>query len=136
LLNTHDVRYLVAGAYVRAFYGRPRYTGDLDIFIDTSEDNARKVLNALKDFGFGSLDITTADLLEPDTIIQLGREPRRIDLLTGITGIDFGPAWKNREIYRHPETEIPFLGKEDYITNKKALGRHQDLADIEELFDD
>ena len=136
LLNTHEVRYLIVGAYVRAFYGRPRYTGDMDIFFEATEENARNVCKALDDFGFGSLTINMDDLLTPDTTIQLGREPRRIDLITGITGVDFETAWKNHQVFKHPEMDIPFLGKEDYIANKKALGRHQDLADVEELFKD
>lgn len=133
LLNTHNVKYMLIGAFVRAFYGRPRYTGDMDIFIETTVINSEAMMNVISDFGFGSTGISANDFLNPDQTIQLGNEPRRIDILTGITGVDFTDAWMNRVRTEIDGIPVNILSKEDYIKNKKALGRHKDLADIEEI---
>jgi len=133
LLNTHNVKYIIVGAYVRAFYGRPRYTGDIDIFIEPVESNASCMLHVLDDFGFGSLGLKAEDFTTPHQTIQLGQEPRRIDILTGISGVDFKTAWNNRQVAELDGVKVAFLGKEEYIINKKATGRTKDLADIEEL---
>lgn len=133
LLNTHNVKYLLIGAFVRAFYGRPRYTGDMDIFIETTAINSEAIMNVISDFGFGSTGISANDFLNPDQTIQLGNEPRRIDILTGITGVAFTDAWANRVRTEIDGIPVNILSKEDYIKNKKALGRHKDLADIEEI---
>lgn len=133
LLNIHKVRYLVVGAFARSFYGHPRYTGDINIFLALSKDNAEKVMAVLKDFGLDSLGLTGNDFLKADQTIQLGTAPRRIDILTGITAVDFETAWKNKKTHKDNGTKIFFISKEDYIINKKALGRHKDLADIEAI---
>ena len=92
LLNTKNVRYVIVGAWALAFHGRPRYTGDLDIFVERDEENAEKLLDVLAAFGFSAAGIKKDDLLRPDYVIQLGRAPNRIDLLTGISGVSFDPV--------------------------------------------
>ena len=88
LFNKHNVKYCIVGAFAVAFYARPRYTKDMDILIEPSSENARNILNALEDFGFGSLPLSEEDLTEPGQIIQLGYEPVRIDIITSIEGMD------------------------------------------------
>jgi len=133
LLNTHKVKHVIVGAYVRAFYGRPRYTGDIDILIEPDESNALKMVKVLDDFGFGSLGLKVDDFTAPGQTIQLGQEPRRIDILTSISGVDFKTAWDNRQITEIDGIKAAFLGKDEYIKNKKSTGRTKDLADIEEI---
>jgi len=133
LLNTHKIKYILIGAFVRAYYGRPRYTGDMDIFIEPSPDNAEKMMKVLSDFGFSNIGLVSDDFIIPDQTIQLGNEPRRIDILTGIAGVMFENAWANKEIAEIDNLTINIMHKDDFIKNKKALGRHKDLADIEEI---
>lgn len=131
-----DARFLVVGAHAMAVHGVPRATQDLDVWIESSEENAGRVWDALVDFGapLGELGTTVADFVRPGTVIQLGLPPNRIDILTGITGVpDFEVAWRDRvehEIDNHP---IPFLGRQALIANKRAVGRLKDLADVEAL---
>lgn len=133
LLNSNKVKYVIVGAYALSFYGRPRFTGDIDIFISSAPDNASRMLKVLESFGMGSLGLTQKDFETPGQIIQLGVAPRRIDILTEITGVDFDRAWVNRVEASLEGERIFYLGKEDYITNKKATGRARDLSDIEDL---
>ena len=135
LLAIHKVKYLLVGAFVRAYYGRPRYTGVMDIFIETSKENAEKMILVLSGFGFADIGLKAEDFQEPDQTIQLGCEPVRIDILTGITGVEFGDAWKNKEITEIDGINVNILHRDDYIKNKKALGRYKDLADIEEIME-
>lgn len=132
-LNAHDVRYLIVGGYAVAFHGHPRYTKDLDVWIDRDPANARKLLGALADFGFGSVGLTEADFTEPEQVVQLERPPLRIDLLTSVTGIAFADCYSHREAIEIEGTEVPFIGLNDLRENKRATGRHQDLADLEDL---
>ena len=134
-LNAHGARYLVVGAYAVAFHARPRATKDLDILIESRADNARKVLDALRDF-FGGADLgyTVEDLTAPDWIIQLGVAPVRIDLLTDILGFSrFEDAWKNRVAGRFGSVPTNYLGLEDLIHAKEASDRLQDRADVRVL---
>lgn len=131
--NARDVRYLIVGGYAVAYHGHPRYTKDLDVWIDRTEGNVRRLLLALDDFGFGSLDLTAKDFLEPDRIVQLGYPPVRIDLLTSLQGVEFDESWEGRELLDLDDVTIPFIGLEALRANKRAIGRHQDLADLEEL---
>ena len=94
-LNENNVRYLIVGGYAVAVHGYPRYTKDLDIWIENVPENSKNVINALKDFGFDSLELTIDDFLEPDTFIQLGLPPNRIDLITSLFGVDFNECYKN-----------------------------------------
>ena len=97
LLNTNSVRYVIVGAWALAFHGRPRYTGDLDIFVARDDENADKLMAVIEAFGFGQAGIEREDFLHVDNVIQLGREPNRIDILTGISGVTFDEAWDDRE---------------------------------------
>jgi hypothetical protein len=105
----------------------------MDIFIEPSRENAEKMMKVLSDFGFGDIGLVSDDFIIPDQTIQLGKEPRRIDILTGITGVKFENAWANKEISEIDDLTVNILHKDDYIKNKKALGRNKDLADIDEI---
>jgi hypothetical protein len=135
LLNKHGVKYLVVGGYSVAIHGHPRYTKDIDIWILTSEQNASSLINTLDEFGFSSLQLTAEDFESPGYVIQLGNAPARIDILTSLTGVDFDECWNNRIIVDDEGLVYPVIALEDLRTNKTALGRHQDLADLEELGD-
>jgi len=132
-LNENDVHYLVVGGYAVAFHGHPRYTKDIDIWIDLNEQNARKVVKALGDFGFSSLNLTPADLLEPDTVIQLGYPPRRIDLLIGLDGATFEECYSARLEEEMEGIRVCFIDRENLARLKRAAGRPQDLADLDNL---
>ena len=133
LLNSNGVEYLIVGGYALAAYGHPRYTGDLDFWVGCDPDNAVRVLAALEQFGFGSLGITLSDLTTPAQVIQLGYPPRRIDLLTSIDGVEFGPAFGRRVDVAVDGVQLHFISLPDFKRNKRATGRHQDLADLESL---
>lgn len=127
------VEYLVVGAYALAAHGAPRATGDLDLWIRQGAENARRVFRALKKFGAPTHDLEENDLTEPDLVFQIGVEPRRIDILSSITGVTFEEAWKDRIQVEIDGLELPVLGRAALVTNKRALGRKQDLADIARL---
>lgn len=128
-----DVRYLVVGGYAVAAHGLPRATGDLDTWVWIDGDNAQRILAALTDFGFGSLGLTVADFVRPDSIVQLGYPPHRIDILTTIDGVDFDDAWERRTTIELDGLSVDFIGRDDLIANKLASGRPQDLADVDRL---
>jgi len=133
LLNRHDVRYLIIGAFAYSFYAEPRYTKDIDILIEQSEENAEKILASLKDFGFSDIRLTKKDFLEREQIIQLGVAPIRIDIVTSIKTMDFPKLWENRNVGRYGDIEVFFISKQDLIRCKRVSGRKQDIADIEKL---
>jgi uncharacterized protein YpmS len=133
LLNEHEVRYLVVGGYAVAFHGHPRYTKDLDVWIELSPVNAGNVILALEDFGFGSLGLKTEDFLESDQIIQLGYPPNRIDILTTLKKVKFEDCYKERVEIEIRGLKINFINLENLKQNKRATGRPQDLADAENL---
>jgi hypothetical protein len=124
---------MIVGGYAVGIHGHPRYTGDLDIWLLPEPANAANIIKAIKDFGFGSLDIKESDLTKEDGVIQLGYPPLRIDLLSGIDGVHFNDCYPNRKIINIDGINIDFIGYADLIKNKKASGRHQDLGDIENL---
>jgi hypothetical protein len=132
-LNDNSVRYLVVGGYAVALHGHPRYTKDLDVWIEQTAENAQNVLNALIAFGFSSLDINIGDLLEENTIIQLGYPPNRIDLITSLSGLAFEDCYPKRVQVEIQRVQINFIDIENLAINKKATGRPQDLADLENL---
>jgi len=136
LLNAHEVDYLIVGGYALALHGSPRFTGDLDIYLGTHRDNAKKVLSVLKAFGFSALDLTEDDFSKTDQVIQLGVPPVRIDFVTSIDGVAWEDAWKNRETGTWDEAPVYYLSRVDFIANKRASGRLKDLADIEALGED
>ena len=133
LLNSNQVDYLVVGGYALAAYGHPRYTGDLDFWIGTDAENAERVLSALVQFGFGSLGIQKQDLVAPNRVIQMGFPPSRIDLLTSIDGVDFSACFLRRMTFALDGIPMNFISIDDFKINKRAVGRHQDLADVEAL---
>lgn len=133
LLNARGVEYLVVGGYALAAYGHPRYTGDIDIWYRNTAENGVKLEAALDDFGFGALGITKEHLSNPNNVIQLGYPPRRIDLLSGIDGVEFAQCWPRREQIEWDGLSIAIIGLEDFKTNKRAIGRFKDLADLEAL---
>jgi hypothetical protein len=135
LLNAHGVDYLIVGGYALAFHGAPRFTGDLDVYIKISPENAGKVYAALAEFGFGSVGLTSADFLKEKHVVQLGVPPVRIDFVTGIDGVAWDDAWAGRAEGVYGGVPVCFLGKSQFIQNKKASGRLKDLADIEALQD-
>lgn len=133
LLNGHKVRYLVVGGYAVAFHGHPRYTKDLEVWIELSSENADKVIKALEDFGFGSMGLKSEDFLESDQIIQLGYPPNRIDILTSLKILKFEDCFKERVEFELEGLKINFIDLENLKKNKNATGRPQDLADAENL---
>ena len=133
LLNKHHVEYLIVGGYAMAFHGRPRYTGDLDIWINISESNAEKMLTVLAEFGFSSLMFSREDFLKENIINQIGYPPLRIDILTSIDGVTFNEAFLQKKMILIGELEVAFIGLSQLIENKKASNRAQDIADIESL---
>ena len=136
LLNAHEVEFVIVGAYALAFHGVPRFTGDIDILVKPDPGNAGKILNALKEFGFGSMDLNESDFQEPEKVIQLGVAPVRVDLITSLTGVSWEDAFSGKVKDNYGGIKIYYLGREELISNKKALGRKKDLADIEALGED
>lgn len=133
LLNTNKIQYLVIGGYAVAYHGYPRYTKALDLWINPSPANAEKVLTALKQFGFGSLEITINDLTTPEQTIQLGYPPIRIDLIASIDGVIFEECYPDRIRVEDSGLFINVIDLENLKKNKRASGRAQDLADLENL---
>jgi hypothetical protein len=133
LLNKHNVRYLLIGGYAVAIHGHPRYTKDLDIWIQMDQSNAENLLEALDSFGFSSLDLNVDDFLKSDHIVQLGYPPNRIDLMTSPKGVNFNTCYASREIIDIDGLKINIIDLENLKKNKKATGRAQDLADLENL---
>jgi hypothetical protein len=128
LLNEHRVRYLVVGAHAVAAHGRPRLTADLDIWVEPNLANARRVVAAVAAFGFGNL--APERLLLPETLVFLGREPFRIDLMTSIDGVEWGKAWKARKRGTLGTVRVSYLGGPQLVANKTAAGRPKDLLDL------
>ena len=128
-----DVRFLIVGAYALAHHGRPRATGDLDVWIDATPDNAVRVMRALAAFGAPLGDVTSGDFSRPGVVFQIGVPPGRIDLLTQLSGVEFADAWPGREEGRFGDITVDFIGRDSFVRNKRATGRTKDLGDIEGL---
>ena len=133
LFNAHKVEYVVIGGYALAFHGAPRYTGDLDIFVKPDPENAQRIMKALGAFGFGSLELTAEDFQSPDRVIQLGVPPVRIDILTSVTNITWETAAANRIEGKYGDVVVFYMGRAEFVANKRAVGRKKDLADLEAL---
>lgn len=133
LLNKHDVLYCIIGAFALAFHARPRYTKDLDVLVEATIENAKKLLAALDEFGFGSLNLVVEDFSTKGNIIQLGYEPVRIDIITSIEGLDFNDVWKNRVQGSYGCHAVNYIDRENLIRTKKISNRAQDKADVELL---
>jgi hypothetical protein len=128
---TADVRFLVVGAYALAVHGKPRATGDLDVWVDATADNAGKVVRALAEFGAPLGQISEQDFARPGVVYQIGVPPRRIDIITELTGLTFADAWPGRLRHAFGDVDVDFIGREAFIRNKRATGRARDLGDIE-----
>ncbi len=134
-LLEQGARFLVVGAHALAVHGVPRATGDLDVWIGADADDARRVYAALIAFGapVAAMGIVVDDLEKPGQVIQIGLPPRRIDVLTAITGVSFEEAWPKRITRAIDGLAVPFIGREELVRNKRATGRAKDLADLEAL---
>ncbi|MEP6484356.1 MAG: nucleotidyltransferase [Rudaea sp.] len=133
LLVAHEVQFMLVGAHAIAFHSFPRNTGDIDVWVRRTHENARRILAALDEFGFGEIGLTTDDLVDPNKVIQLGREPNRIDMLTFLTGLDFEECMARSVSASYEGIEVKVIGLEDLVANKKATGRAKDVLDVEEL---
>ena len=133
LLNTKSVKYVIVGAWALAFHGRPRYTGDIDFFVARDPDNADRLMEVIEDFGFGHTGIERDDFLHIDHVIQLGREPNRIDILTGISGVTFDEAWQSREEGNISDVPVFVISRDLLIKNKRAANRDKDQGDVKLL---
>jgi len=134
LLTQYNVQYLVVGGYAMAFHGKPRFTGDLDVWINISEDNSLKMVSVINDFGFAALGFTHEDFSKPNLINQIGYPPLRIDILTSIDGVEFEEAYSEKlEIQLDEGTSVYYIGLDELIKNKKSSGRKIDIADVSDL---
>jgi hypothetical protein len=133
LLNSNEIEYLIVGAVALAYHGFPRYTGDLDILIHNTPENAQRLEASLKAFGLASLGLKAADFTAPHQVVQIGVRPDRIDILTAISGVSFEEAWASRVEDKLAGAPVSFIGREALAKNKRATGRVQDRADLERL---
>ncbi|MBI4431468.1 MAG: hypothetical protein HY587_07130 [Candidatus Omnitrophica bacterium] len=133
LLNTKSVKYVIVGAWALAFHGRPRYTGDIDVLVAREPDNADRLMEVIQAFGFGQAGIERDDFLRVDHVVQLGRAPNRIDILTGISGVAFDEAWESREQGTISDVAVLVISRDLLIKNKRAANRDRDQADIKLL---
>jgi len=133
LLNAKKVEYLLVGGYAVILHGYPRFTGDIDFWINPASKNAKKIIEVLDQFGFSSLNLGIDDFIRPDQIIQLGREPYRIDLITSIEGVAFDECYSQKVVFNVDNIPIQTISKEMLKKNKKAAGRYKDLDDYEHL---
>jgi hypothetical protein len=132
-LNACEARYLLVGGHAVAFHARPRYTKDLDVWIERTPENAARVMNALEAFGAPLHELRREDLATPGVVFQIGVPPNRIDILTEIDGVTFGEAWPTRVETTYGEQRIWVIGREHLVCNKLTSGRPQDLLDVEAL---
>lgn len=133
LLRKHGVEFVIVGGYAVSFHAKPRYTKDIDIAVRATRENAQRILDALGDFGFGTLGLVVEDFLPTDAIVQLGVPPNRIDLLTGLSGVSFDAIWEHRCEGKFGHVDVDYISREDLIANKESVGRPQDLLDVEWL---
>lgn len=133
LLNEQQVKYMVVGAFALSFHGRPRHTGDLDIWIKPDAENAGKMVKVIEEFGFGQLGLNDEDFLRENYVTQLGYPPLRIDILNAISGVNFDEAFHTRLETEIDGLQISFISAEDLIRNKRCVGRPKDLGDIDAL---
>jgi hypothetical protein len=133
LFNEHKIEYMIVGAYALAFHGAPRYTGDIDILIKPDPLNAQRIMAALNKFGFGLVGLKAEDFETPDKVIQLGIPPVRVDIVTSITGVSWEEAFSGRVEGKYGDVPVYYIGRQQFISNKQALGRKKDLADLEAL---
>ncbi len=132
-LSDARVRFLVVGAHALAYHTEPRYTKDLDLWVEPTEANAARVWSALNRFGAPVADVKPADFANPDLVYQIGVEPNRIDVLMGVQGVSFENAWRRRVRTTYGDVPVYLLSREDLIRTKRAAGRPQDLLDLDRL---
>ena len=132
-LNARRVEYLIVGSYALAFHGSPRFTGDIDVYVKPDRINADKIISALDDFGFGAIGLTPEDFMSSDKVVQLGYSPIRIDIMTSISGVDWEEASKGAVEGDYGSVPVKFIGRREFVLNKRASGRKKDLADLEAL---
>ena len=133
LLIKNKAEYLIVGGYAVAIHGYPRYTGDLDIWLNPTPENAKSIVKTVNEFGFSSFDLTESDFTKPGNVIQLGYPPLRIDLLTELDGVSFNECFINRKEVEMENLIVNFIGYEDLLKNKRESGRLRDMDDIENL---
>lgn len=133
LLEKKSVEYLVVGGYAVGFHGFPRYTGDMDFFVAVNEANAERLMEVFQEFGFRDIGLEKNDFLKPAFVIEIGREPRKIQVLTGIDGVTFDECRDTAIECDYLGRKMRFIGLEALIRNKKASGRSKDLIDVQEL---
>lgn len=133
LLNSKKIKYLVIGGYAVAFYGYPRATGDLDIWIAISKENARRLVETLKEFGFNVPQLQEEIFLEKRKVVRMGNPPLRIEVLTFIDGVEFSKCYRKRQAVTIDGIKVNFISLQDLKKNKEASARHRDLDDIEHL---
>ena len=131
LFNEREVSYAIVGGYALAYHGAPRYTGDIDLLVEPDPDNAQRVVDALAEFGFGSLGLTAEDFSIMDRVIQLGYPPVRVDIITSITGVSWDEVAVGRVKGQYGDIQVYYLGLDQLLKNKRATGRKKDLADLE-----
>jgi hypothetical protein len=129
----HNVRFLVVGAYALGVHGRPRATGDLDVWVDAEPSNAASIMRALEQFGAPTGEVTVEDFSRPGVVFQMGLPPVRIDVLTELTGLTFEEAWATRISASFGPITVDVIGRDAFIKNKRATGRARDLGDVEAL---
>ena len=133
LLNHHEVKYLITGGYAVAVYGHPRFTGDIDFWVEASLENGERLVSVFNDFGLSSFGLTKQDFVKPEQVVQIGYPPYRIDILTSIDGVQFADAFPARNIIEIDGLPVNFISLEDLKRNKKASGRGIDLDDLKNL---
>lgn len=134
LLDEKGVKYLIVEGYAVGYHGYPRSTGDMDVWVESTEENAERVVETLKEFGFDVPRLAPDLFLDPDRVIRMGRPPLRIKLLTSVTGVGFADCYSSRVVEEMDNgTPIHFIGLEELKENKRASGRHKDLNDLEHL---
>jgi hypothetical protein len=133
LLNANGVDFLIVGGYAVAFHGAPRFTGDLDILIYPALEQVQRTLTAVKQFGFPAEQIDAQDVLQQRRILQLGRQPVQIHVMTSISGVSWDSAWESRQAGSYGNVPVFFIGRDALLANKRAAGRAKDLADVEAL---
>ena len=136
LFSAHKVDYIIVGAHALAYHGVPRYTGDMDILVRSDPENAKRILRALDEFGFGSLGLKVEDFATTDKVVQLGVAPVRIDIVTSLTGVSWEEANAGRVAGTYGGLKVYYIGKREFILNKRALGRKKDFADLEAIGED
>jgi len=136
LLNSHEVEYVIVGGYALAFHGAPRFTGDLDVLVRPDAANAERVMAALAEFGFGDVGLTADDFETAGAVVQLGVPPFRVDIVTSVDAVSWEQVDRGKQHGTFCEVPVHYIGRSEFLVNKKAVGRKKDLADIEALGDE